>query len=67
VLVDAVAGRLKELFLEQAEYGYTVMQMEVMPDHVHLLLDVDPRVGLPPWSPRSRATPPIRYASNIRG
>jgi len=47
VLVDAVAGRLKELFLEkQAEYGYTVMQMEVMPDHVHLLLDVDPRVGI---------------------
>ncbi len=47
VLVDAVAARLKELVLEkQVEYGYTVMQMEVMPDHVHLLLDVDPRVGV---------------------
>ncbi len=47
VLVDAVAARLKELLLEkQGEYGYAVMEMEVMPDHVHLLLDVDPRVGV---------------------
>jgi len=47
VLIDAVATRLKELVREkQAEYGYTVMEMEVMPDHVHLLLDVDPRVGI---------------------
>lgn len=47
VLVEAVAQRMKELVLEkQAEYGYTVMGMEVMPEHVHLLLDVDPRVGI---------------------
>lgn len=47
ILVDAVAARLKELVLEkQTEYGYAVMEMEVMPDHVHLLLDVDPRVGI---------------------
>jgi len=38
---------LKELILaKQAEYGYTVLEMEVLPDHVHLLLDVDPRVGV---------------------
>ena len=24
----------------------TVMEQKVMPDHVHLLLDVDPRVGV---------------------
>lgn len=44
VLVEAVALRMKELVLEkQAEYGYSVIEMEVMQDHVHLLLDVDPR------------------------
>ena len=47
VLVDAVAQRLKEMILEkQSEYGYAVMSMEIMPEHVHLLLDVDPRVGV---------------------
>ena len=47
LLVSAVAMRLKELVLEkQEEYGYAVMEMEVMPDHVHLLLDVDPRLGI---------------------
>jgi len=47
ILVDAVEMRLKELILEkQAEYGYAVMRMEVMPNHVHLLLDVDPRIGI---------------------
>jgi len=38
---------MKELVLEkQTEYGYSVMGMEVTPDHVHLLLDVDPRIGV---------------------
>ena len=47
LLVDAVAARLRELIMEkQGEYGYAVMGMEVMPDHVHLLLDVDPRIGI---------------------
>lgn len=47
VLNGAVAERLKALILEkQGQYGYTVMEQEVMPDHVHLLLDVDPRVGI---------------------
>lgn len=47
VLTGAVEHRLKELVLEkQQEYGYIVISMEVMPDHVHLLLDVDPRDGI---------------------
>ena len=47
VLIDAVAARLKELVLsKQAEYGYIVIEMEVLPEHVHLLLDVDPRAGI---------------------
>lgn len=38
---------MKELVLtKQADDGYTVIEMEVLPDHVHLLLDVDPRVGI---------------------
>jgi putative transposase len=47
VLTDAVAARLKELVLsKQAEYGYIVIEMEVLPEQVHLLLDVDPREGI---------------------
>ncbi len=38
---------MKERILsKQADDGYTVIEMEVMPDHVHLLLDVDPRAGI---------------------
>jgi putative transposase len=47
VLTDAIAARMKELVLsKQAEYGYTLIEMEALPDHVHLLLDVDPRAGI---------------------
>ena len=47
VLSEAVAIRLKELILnKQQEYRYCVIEMEVMLDHVHLLLDVDPREGI---------------------
>lgn len=47
VLVDTLPDRLKELILaKQEEYGYSVIEMEVTPDHVHLLLDVDPRIGI---------------------
>jgi REP element-mobilizing transposase RayT len=47
VLNEPIAARIKELLLaKQAEYGYTVIAMEGMPDHVHLLLDADPRAGM---------------------
>lgn len=47
VLVDGIDIRLKELILEkQSEYLYTVIDIEVLPDHVHLILDVDPRPGI---------------------
>ncbi len=37
----------KERILEkQADYGFLVHEMEVMPDPVHWLLDVDPRIGI---------------------
>lgn len=47
VLTDGIDERLKELIMEKREeYSYEVLDMEVMPDHVHLLLDVDPRIGI---------------------
>ncbi len=47
VLTPPIDTRLKELLLEkQEEYGYRVPDMEVMPDHVHLLLDVNPQIGI---------------------
>ena len=47
VLQEPLAGRLKALIEEkQSDYGYTVMGMEIMPDHVHLLLDANPQIGI---------------------
>jgi putative transposase len=47
VLVNGVDKRFKEIVTEkQTEYGYKVLDMEVMPDHVHLILDVNPKVGI---------------------
>lgn len=47
VLDNGVDERLKELILQQQEeYEYLVLGMEVMPDHVHLLLDVNPQIGI---------------------
>lgn len=47
VLVDGIDERLKELILEkQEEYDYEIIEMEIMPDHVHLLLDVNPMTGI---------------------
>ena len=47
VLVDGVDGRLKEIALEVAdEMGFDIIEMEVMPDHVHMLLEVDPQLGI---------------------
>jgi putative transposase len=47
VLKPPLDARLKALILEKQEsYGYSVMGMEVMPDHVHLLLDVNPQIGI---------------------
>lgn len=47
VLVDGIDKRLKELIKsKESEYGYEVLDMEVMPDHVHLVLDVNPKIGI---------------------
>ena len=47
LLVPPLDLRIKEMILEkQKPYNYMVVEMEVMPDHVHLLVDVDPRIGI---------------------
>ena len=47
VLVGDIEKRLKELVLEKCEeIGVEVLEMEVMPNHVHLLLDVSPEYGI---------------------
>jgi len=43
VLVPPIDSRMKDLVLQkQTDYGYEVLEQEVMPDHVHLLLEVNP-------------------------
>jgi putative transposase len=45
--VNGIDARLKELFPQIAkDLGGSVLEMEVMPDHVHLLVDIDPRLGI---------------------
>ena len=46
-MVGAVEARLKELIQECcAEQNVEIIEMEIMPDHVHLLLEVDPQYGI---------------------
>ncbi|WP_373419763.1 IS200/IS605 family transposase [Brevibacillus reuszeri] len=47
VLTEPVDIRLKELFLEKAmELRAEIVEMEIMPDHVHLLIKCDPQFGI---------------------
>jgi putative transposase len=54
--VDGVDQRLKEIIYEQADdLQVEVIELEVMPDHVHLLAEVDPQFGV------------HRFVKNIKG
>ena len=47
VLINGVDTRLKELIYEIAkELQLEITEMEVMPDHVHILLEVEPQFGI---------------------
>lgn len=47
VLTDSVANRLKELLEEKAqELEMTIHALEIMPDHVHLFVESDPRFSV---------------------
>lgn len=47
LLVDDVDTRLKELLLSYAkDLNIDIMELETMPNHVHLLVEVDPQFGI---------------------
>ena len=47
VLVEEVVQRLMELIVGVAsELRIDIIEMEIMPDHVHLVLEVDPQFGI---------------------
>lgn len=47
VLVGRVKTRLKELIVSTcADMGVDIIEMEIMPDHVHMLIEVDPQFGV---------------------
>jgi len=46
VLTDEIAERLKVIISEvAAETGSEILELEVLPDHVHILAEVDPSFG----------------------
>lgn len=47
VLVEAVAERLEQIIREVCqEHQAEVLSLEIMPDHVHLLIECDPQFGI---------------------
>lgn len=47
VLKNNVEIRLKEIFNDIAkQYKFNILEMEIMEDHVHLLIDCNPRFGI---------------------
>lgn len=47
VLVNGIDERLKQLVLEIVQkWGQELIRIEVMPDHVHLLVSCDPQFGI---------------------
>ena len=47
VLTNGIDARLKELLLDYAaNISVDIMEMEIMPDHVHILMEVDPQFGI---------------------
>ena len=48
VLVNGIANRIKELLLEwQEEFDYEIIEQEIMPDHIHLLIYTTADVNMP--------------------
>jgi putative transposase len=47
VLLEGVAERLKQIIAEVCqEHQADIVQLEVMPDHVHLRVECDPQFGI---------------------
>lgn len=44
ILCDGIDTQIKEYLMQIArEYSFTIITMEVMPDHIHLLIDCKPQ------------------------
>ena len=47
ILINKVETKLKELLYKIAyDYDFIIEEMEVMPDHVHILISCNPRYGI---------------------
>ena len=47
VLSPSIAGRLKNIISQAAaDKSVEIIELEIMPDHVHLLVEVDPQYGI---------------------
>jgi len=47
ILDGAIADRLRELIHQNVlEHDAEIIELEIMPDHVHLLVEVDPQFGI---------------------
>jgi putative transposase len=47
LVINGVDDRLKEIIYQSAtEQRVEVIELEVMPDHVHLLCEIDPQYGV---------------------
>jgi len=47
VLQGDISERLKELIIQKcSEIQVDIIEMKIMPDHVHLLIEVDPQFGV---------------------
>lgn len=47
ILKDGVDTKVKEYFDHVSKkWGFEIIEMEIMPDHVHLLVDVNPDFGI---------------------
>ena len=56
VLAGSLERRLREIIIEQAaRQDVEIIEMEIMPGHVHLLVEVDPQYGI------------HRFIKNVKG
>ena len=47
ILTNEIYNRLVEIFAEVSiKHQFEIIEQEIMPDHVHLLIDVNPRFGI---------------------
>lgn len=47
ILTSAIQNRLKQLIIEKQEaYNYTLTALEIMPEHVHILMSVEPKYSV---------------------